>query len=435
MAKSGEVLDIPELGIRIRFLQTAAETGGELAQFEASGRPRGFLNQEHVHAGQTELLEPLTGAIEVVAGGGTTVLHPGDAHEIPAGTPHTQRPIGDGDGTLRITVRPAARSEEFLEKLAELSRDGRLLKGGWPRPTAAAELIRDFGDAGLASKPPPAVQRAVATGILTSARAGRAVVERAANATGNEYLFVDEWDVAAPPRAVFEALADARTYPRWWTPVYLDVDADGPPKLGKVSRQHFKGRLPYHLHTESTITRLEPPHVVEGDVTGDLRGPRHVDADADGHRHPRPLRLARVCRPQAAAPAHPPAAARVPLEPQLGHRARDGGPRAVRPQHGRERRRRDGRGPRAARRRALVARLIWTNRLAHPCEASRGGGDRPGAASSAGGPRPSRNSEDDGPLERAGPLRLRRRLRRPRPAGSPPCPPDRPRPLSRTSRG
>ena len=65
MAKSGEVLDIPELGIRIRFLQTAAETGGELAQFEASGRPRGFLTQEHVHAGQTELLEPLTGAMEV----------------------------------------------------------------------------------------------------------------------------------------------------------------------------------------------------------------------------------------------------------------------------------------------------------------------------------------------------------------------------------
>ena len=212
------------------------------------------------------------------------MLNPGDAHEIPAGTPHTQRPIGDGDGTLRITVRPAARSEEFLEKLAELSRDGRLLKGGWPRPTAAAELIRDFGDAGLASKPPPAVQRAVATGILTSARAGRAVVERAANATGNEYLFVDEWDVAAPPQAVFEALADARTYPRWWTPVYLDVDADGPPMLGKVSRQHFKGRLPYHLqhrvddHAPGATARRRgrrhrrPP------------GPRHVDAEADGDR-------------------------------------------------------------------------------------------------------------------------------------------------------
>ena len=272
MAKSGDVLNVPELGIQVRVLQSGAETGGELTRFEVSGRPRGFLNQVHVHAGQTARLEPLSGALEVVAGGRTTVLRPGDAREIPPGTRHTQRPAEDGPGTVRITVRPAGRTDEFLERLAELSRDGRLLKGGWPRPTAAAELVRDFGDAGLAAKPPAAVQRAVANGILGAASAGRAMRARAEEASGNEYLFVDEWDVAAPPEAVFEALADARTYPRWWTPVYIDVDADGPPGLGKVSRQHFKGRLPYHLHTESTITRLEPPRVVEGDVTGDLRG-------------------------------------------------------------------------------------------------------------------------------------------------------------------
>jgi hypothetical protein len=36
-----------------------------------------------------------------------------------------------------------------------------------------------------------------------------------------EYVFVDEWDVDAPQEAVFEALADARTYPVGWTPVYF----------------------------------------------------------------------------------------------------------------------------------------------------------------------------------------------------------------------
>ena len=87
-----------------------------------------------------------------------------------------------------------------------------------------------------------------------------------------EYLFVDEWDVAAPREAVFDAIADARSYPRWWRPVYIDVDAEGEPELGKTSRQRFKGRLPYQLHTRSTIVRLEPPHVIEGEVDGDLRG-------------------------------------------------------------------------------------------------------------------------------------------------------------------
>jgi uncharacterized protein YndB with AHSA1/START domain len=42
-----------------------------------------------------------------------------------------------------------------------------------------------------------------------------------------EYVFIDEWDVDAPQEAVFEALADARTYPEWWTPVYIDVEGPG----------------------------------------------------------------------------------------------------------------------------------------------------------------------------------------------------------------
>jgi uncharacterized protein YndB with AHSA1/START domain/mannose-6-phosphate isomerase-like protein (cupin superfamily) len=272
MAKSGDVLSIPELGVRIRFLETAAETGGAHSRFEVAGRPCGFLVQAHVHLGQTERFEPVDGAMELVTGGRTHLLRAGDALEVPPGTAHTQRPAGLGDGTVHITVTPAGRTEAFLQRLAAFSRDGRLLRGGWPRPTAAAELVRDFGDEGHAAKPPVAVQRAAARAILGGARVAGTVRARAAAASGNEYLFVDEWDVAAPPHAVFAALADARTYPSWWTPVYLDVEADGPPALGKESRQHFKGRLPYHLHTRSRITRLEPPHVVEGDVDGDLRG-------------------------------------------------------------------------------------------------------------------------------------------------------------------
>jgi uncharacterized protein YndB with AHSA1/START domain len=87
-----------------------------------------------------------------------------------------------------------------------------------------------------------------------------------------EYVFVDEWDVAAPQERVYEALADTRTYPRWWTPIYKQVDADGPPEVGRASRQQFKAKLPYTLRTVSTIVRLEPPDRLEVDVDGDLRG-------------------------------------------------------------------------------------------------------------------------------------------------------------------
>ena len=145
---------------------------------------------------------------------------------------------------------------------------------GWPKPVAAAELVRDFGHTGRAAQPSPRVQRALSKAILAL--------------TSREYLFVDEWDVAAPREAVFAAIADARSYPEWWKPVYLDVDADGEPELGKESRQHFKGRLPYHLHTRSRIVRLEPPHVIEGEVDGDLRGNgRWTLTDTAGGTHVR----------------------------------------------------------------------------------------------------------------------------------------------------
>jgi uncharacterized protein YndB with AHSA1/START domain len=197
--------------------------------------------------------------MRLVVDGREHVLGPGESMEVPAGASHRQLP-GDGDaasGRVRVQLRPAGRTEAFLERLAELSAAGRINRWGFPAPTAAAALVRDFGDEGHASWPPVRVQRAAARLLLRPAR---------------EYAFVDEWDVAAPAEAVFEALSDARSYPVWWRPVYLDVESGGAPAVGTTSRQHFKGRLPYHLRTRSTITRYEPPYVLEAAVDGDLSG-------------------------------------------------------------------------------------------------------------------------------------------------------------------
>jgi uncharacterized protein YndB with AHSA1/START domain len=87
-----------------------------------------------------------------------------------------------------------------------------------------------------------------------------------------EYVFIDEWDIDAPQQAIFEALADARTYPVWWQPTYREVKADGPPAVGCISHHKFRARLPYTLSTTSTIVRLEPPREIEAEVDGDLSG-------------------------------------------------------------------------------------------------------------------------------------------------------------------
>jgi quercetin dioxygenase-like cupin family protein/uncharacterized protein YndB with AHSA1/START domain len=261
MPKSGDTLEIPALGMRIVFLRTAAETDGALLDYEVIGRPRGFPAQGHVHPHQTERHGVIAGALRVTMGGESRVLGPGESILIPAGTAHRHYADGPDEGHVRVELRPALRTAELLERLAELDAAGQITGRGYLKPLAAARLVTDFPDEGHAAQPPAGVQRAVARALV-------AVTEQ----SRGEYVFVDEWDVTAPAEAVFDALADARTYPEWWKPVYETVEADGPPAVGHVSRQHFKGRLPYHLDTTSTVVRLEPPHVVAGDVEGDLRG-------------------------------------------------------------------------------------------------------------------------------------------------------------------
>jgi uncharacterized protein YndB with AHSA1/START domain len=89
---------------------------------------------------------------------------------------------------------------------------------------------------------------------------------------GRSYVFVDEWDVEAPIISVFRALVDATTYPDWWQPVYLSAEADGPLRVGRVAREHFKGRFPCEVRTTSELLRIEPPREFEVDLVGDVSG-------------------------------------------------------------------------------------------------------------------------------------------------------------------
>ena len=255
-----ERLDIGALGADVILRPTGAKpVEGELT-YDVIGHPRGLVAQPHVHPGQAERFEVFSGEMRLVIGRQSHILGPGDRMAVPARVAHRQLPAGSGDGHVRVTISPAGRTEEFLRHLAALSRNGQFNRFGFPRPLAGARLVLDFSDAGHATAPPLPVQRGLARTIVSGARLWR------------EYVFVDEWDVAAPPATVFAVLADARTYPDWWRPVYLEVTADGPPALGAVADQHFKGRLPYHLRTRAMIVAFEPPSRIEADVDGDLRG-------------------------------------------------------------------------------------------------------------------------------------------------------------------
>jgi uncharacterized protein YndB with AHSA1/START domain len=278
VARAGDVLENPTTGDRLVFLRTAAETGGELLEYELEFVPRGFAARDHLHPLQSERHEVLEGSLGLIVSGRELRLGPGNVEDVPVATQHRVFSTQDAPLKARFLLCPALESEVLLETLFGLARDGKVDANGNPSPLQLAVIFSEFAELGRPPKPPAGVQRALFApfAALGRARGLRArypqYSEGVSEAPPGEYVFVDEWDVDAPAEAVFDALADATTYPQWWRPVYLDTTSDGPPGLGRTSQQHFKGRLPYHLRTSSTITRYERPTAIGAEVVGDLRG-------------------------------------------------------------------------------------------------------------------------------------------------------------------
>jgi len=87
------------------------------------------------------------------------------------------------------------------------------------------------------------------------------------------YRLSSRWRFNAPLDAVWNAIADTDRWPQWWpgvASVVLDPgDAHG---LGALRRYSCRGALPLRLRFVARVTRMEPPHLIEGQACGDLEG-------------------------------------------------------------------------------------------------------------------------------------------------------------------
>lgn len=87
------------------------------------------------------------------------------------------------------------------------------------------------------------------------------------------YVFVDEWDVPAPPEWVYELLSRPRDYPAWWGDVFLEGEGDaGPAAVGKRARLVTRGRLPYRLRWELVCMAAHAPRTLVSRICGDFDG-------------------------------------------------------------------------------------------------------------------------------------------------------------------
>jgi quercetin dioxygenase-like cupin family protein len=138
VASAGEEIENPLTGERIRFLRTAADTGGELLEMESVWTRSGRRTLAHVHPEMEETWEVIEGEARFMVGGEERAAGPGEVVVAAPGTPHVGWNPTAAEVRLRITMRPPLRWEEFVERLFELARKGP------PDREAVAELMREF---------------------------------------------------------------------------------------------------------------------------------------------------------------------------------------------------------------------------------------------------------------------------------------------------
>jgi uncharacterized protein YndB with AHSA1/START domain len=89
-----------------------------------------------------------------------------------------------------------------------------------------------------------------------------------------KYSFLNHWHVDAPIDAVWDAISDSERWPSWWNGVEQVTrlrtgDANG---IGDKRHYVWKSLLPYRLGFDIVATRIEKPHVLQGEAMGELEG-------------------------------------------------------------------------------------------------------------------------------------------------------------------
>jgi uncharacterized protein YndB with AHSA1/START domain len=89
-----------------------------------------------------------------------------------------------------------------------------------------------------------------------------------------EYSFLTTWCLEASREQVWDAIWESERWPQWWRGVVAserlaEGDETG---IGQVGRYTWRSRLPYDLDFEMTTTRVEKPHLLEGEAQGELAG-------------------------------------------------------------------------------------------------------------------------------------------------------------------
>ena len=92
---------------------------------------------------------------------------------------------------------------------------------------------------------------------------------------GTDYHLSTRWELEATPQEVFDLIADASSYPRWWPSVFLDARILEPGNehgVGRVVEVRTAAFLLFTLRWRYRVTSVRPFERMAVETSGDLEG-------------------------------------------------------------------------------------------------------------------------------------------------------------------
>jgi len=160
----------PLSGEQIAILRSAADTGGQVLDWELRLAPGGRVPSSHAHPEQQETFTVLEGTMRFRVGRRRIIARPGDRVLVPPDTVHHFANAGGATARVAVESRPALRMEELLKTAAALAQDQHTAGRALPRPLDLALFMTDFEREVAAPFLPRALVRLVMRGLARAAR-------------------------------------------------------------------------------------------------------------------------------------------------------------------------------------------------------------------------------------------------------------------------
>ena len=159
MAHKNKQITNPRTGQTITFILTSSDTRGELLEMESSFGPFSKEPLPHYHPTQVEDFYVISGQLMVRMNGQVTTYKKNDNFHVPANVVHS---MWNGSGETTVVnwkVMPALDTENLLETISGLAKDGRTNANGVPSMLQGVLIANKYSRVFRAASPPYFLQR------------------------------------------------------------------------------------------------------------------------------------------------------------------------------------------------------------------------------------------------------------------------------------